>query len=332
MKYIIMMVIIVLNLQAKIIDSKQIFNRSTVKVKQLNYTMKKTFFANTLYDETKIYDVTLRFSGFIKDLRANWTHKYIHKGDKLLSIYSKDVSVALDELIIALKNNNDKSIIKDIQRRLELLDIDNKTIQYVKRTKKLPYYIDISSKYTGLVINKTINESSYIQKGKRLFQIVDISTIWVDAQVYQKDLPFIKQGMLADVYINGVGNFKAKVVLIHPIVEKKTKTIPVRLILDNKDLKVFPNMFANVTFKQKANTILVLPKSAVITKGDLHYVFKPLPNGQFEPIQIDAIRINSKYFKILSGLKNNDEVINNSLFMLDSDALSNGLYEQDDDW
>ena len=332
MRYLLLIFVLFTSINAKIIDSKQLFNRSLIKVKEISYSKSKTFFANTTYDETKINDIVLRFSGFIKDLRANSIHKYINKGDKLFSIYSKEASITLDELVMATKYESARALIKNIEERLVLLDISKKTINQTKRTKKTPYYIDINSKYSGVIINKNIYESSYAKEGKTLLQLANLSSIWVDAQVYQKDLTFIKKGMKAKVSINGVGIFDAYVDLIHPIVEQKTKTIPVRLILNNKDLKVFPNMFAKVTFAQKKQTMLVLPKSAVITKGALHYVFKPLENNQFEAIEVNAIRINSKQFQIKSILKKGDIVINNALFMLDSDAITNGLYDEDDDW
>ena len=90
-------------------------------------------------------------------------------------------------------------------------------------------------------------------------------------------------------------------------------------------------MFATVSFKQNKKSMLVLPKSAVITKGLTHYIFKPISKKEFEPIKVEAKRINSKQFEIISGLKKGESVINNALFMLDSDAVTNGLYDEDDD-
>jgi len=320
MKNFIIVIVFLLNLNANII-----------KVKEQKVSNKKTFYALTKYDETKVNDVVLRFSGYIKNLNANSTHKFIKKGDLLFKVYSKELSSALDELVISMKYKQNRLQIKAIEDRLKLLGISSSTIRYVKRTKKVPYYINIYSKYSGVIINKKINEQSYIKAGETLFSLVDLSTIWVDANIYQKDIEFIKKGMDAKIYVSGVGEFNSKVDLIHPIVENKTKTIPVRLIVDNKKKKLFPNMFAKVEFINKAKTMLILPKSAVITKGDKNYVFKPLENNEYEPIEIKAVRIDSKIFQIKDGLKKGDKVINNSLFMLDSDAITNGLYDSDDD-
>jgi Cu(I)/Ag(I) efflux system membrane fusion protein len=332
MKNILLVFVLVISINAKTLDYKQSFNRSITTVKEVSFAHKKTFFGKISYDETKIQDVVLRFSGFIKDLTANYLHKQIRKNEKLFSIYSKEVSIALDELILATNNTNSRYFIKDIEKRLELLGVNKSTIRKAKKTQKIPYYIDIISSYNGIIIKKYINESSYAKEGKMLFQIADLSTVWVDVNIYQKDLSFISKDMIANVMIDGVGSFKSKVDFIHPVVDNKTKTIIVRLILKNKNMKILPGMFTTAIFEQKKQTMLVVPKSAVITKGSTNYVFKSLEDDEFEPIEVKAKRINSLQFQILSGLKKGDKIINNSLFMLDSDAVTNGLYESDDDW
>ena len=330
-KLLILTLLFTISISASIITSKQLFNKSTIKVKQQNISISKIFYATTTYDETKVNDIVLRYSGFIKNLNANSTHKFIKKGDLLFKVYSKELVSSFDELLLAIRYKQNKTQIEAIEDRIKLLGISNSTINEVKRAKKTPYYISIYSKYTGVVMNKNINEQSFAKVGQRLFSLANLSSIWVDANIYQKDLKFIKNGMNANVYIDGVGVYKAKVDLIHPILDNKTKTIPVRLIINNKDKKIFPNMFAKVQFIQKTKTMLTLPKSAVITKASKHYVFKPIEDNQFEPIEVNAIRINSKIFQITKGLKKDDIVINNALFMLDSDAVTNGLYEEDDD-
>ena len=106
-----------------------------------------------------------------------------------------------------------------------------------------------------------------------------------------------------------------------------------RFILENEDLKLVPSMFGKVDINVKKDVMLTLPKTAVLKKADKFYVFKPLENGEFEPIKIEAKRISSNKYEILSGLNENDEVINNALFLLDSDAVTNALYESDkEDW
>ena len=155
------------------------------------------------------------------------------------------------------------------------------------------------------------------------------------AKVYQKDIQNIKKNMKAKVTIDGIGAVSTKVDFIYPNVNLKDKTIDVRLVIDNKDLKIYPNMFAKIAINTVQKSMLVLPKTAVLTKANKHFVF--IPQGKyFEPKEITATRINSQQFEVI-GLEENDVVIDKAMFLLDSDAITNGLYnasddDDDDDW
>ena len=166
-----------------------------------------------------------------------------------------------------------------------------------------------------------------------MFQIANFEKLWVIAKIYQKDIKSIKKEMRAKVNIDGIGDVSAKVDFIYPNVNMKDKTINVRLEIQNKDLKIYPNMFAKVHINTLQKSMLVLPKTAVLTKADKHFVF--IPKGKyFEPKEITAVRINSNQFEV-SGLSENEIVIDKAAFLLDSDAITNGLYESsddDDDW
>lgn len=118
---------------------------------------------------------------------------------------------------------------------------------------------------------------------------------------------------------------------IYPIIDEKNKTVDVRFIVDNKDLKLVPSMFGKVDINVKKDVMLTLPKTAVLKKANDYYVFKPLSNGEFKPVKIDAKRISSNKYEILGGLEQNDEVINNALFLFDSDSVTNALYKSDDE-
>lgn len=158
--------------------------------------------------------------------------------------------------------------------------------------------------------------------------------LWAIVKVYQKDLSYIKKDMKVKLFIEGVGVVNSKVDFIYPSIDTKTKTINVRVVIDNKALKIYPGMFAKVKIYTNKKRMLVLPKSAVLTKADKHFVFIPSGN-QFEPKEVEAIRINTNQFEVLSGLKENDVVIDKVMFLLDSDAITNGLYnssKEDEEW
>lgn len=319
-------------LQAQILDAKQIFNKKTTKVIKEEVSINKSFYGITKIDESSLSDVVSRFDGYITKLNANKKYMTIKKGGPLYSIYSQEILSIQNELQVA-KNFN-QNIYQSTLGRLDNLDISKTNQQKIKDGKINSNGLVVTSSMNAILMEKSINQSSAVSKGTTLLQLASLDKIWFVASVYQSDLEFIKKDSEALINIDGINQkIKSKVDFIYPIFDEKTKTVDVRFILENEDLKLFPSMFGKVDINVKRNVMLTLPKTAVLKKTDKFYVFKPLENGEFEPVKIEAKRISSNKYEILGGLNENDEVINNALFLLDSDALTNALYESDkEDW
>ena len=319
-------------LQAQILDAKQLFNKKITKVVKEEVSINKSFYGVTKIDESSLVDITSRFDGYITKLNANKKYMTIKKGEPLYSVYSQELLSIQNELQVA-KNFN-QNIYQSTFSRLDNLDISKSEQQKIKDGKMNSNGLVVTSPINGLLMEKNINQSSAITKGNLLLQMASLDKIWFIASVYQSDLEFIKKDNKALITIDGINQkLNSKVDFIYPIFDEKTKTVDVRFILENEDLKLVPSMFGKVDINVKKDVMLTLPKTAVLKKADKFYVFKPLENGEFEPIKMDAKRISSNKYEILSGLNENDEVINNALFLLDSDAVTNALYESDkEDW
>ena len=332
MRVIVFVIFLLGILGAKTLDSTQLFNKTTVKVQKQTIGLSKEFYADIVLDETDIKDITLRFDGFIQKLYQDKQYSYVNSGEKLLSIYSNEVYTSLQEFLSIDLNNQRRY--KSYMDKFKNLDIDTKQIVNILKANKMQENIDIYSPYSGYIITKQINNGSAVKKGQLLFQIASMKQLWGKVKVYQKDLSYIKKDMKVKLFIEGVGVVTSQVDFIYPIIDEKTKTIDVRVLIDNKDLKIYPGMFAKANIYENSKTMLVLPKSAVLTKEDKHFVFVPSGN-QFEPREIIVRRINPNQFEILSGLNENDEVIDKVMFLLDSDAITNGLYDsakEDEKW
>ena len=319
-------------LQAQILDAKQLFNKKITKVVKEEVSINKSFYGVTKIDESSLVDITSRFDGYITKLNANKKYMTIKKGEPLYSVYSQELLSIQNELQVA-KNFN-QNIYQSTFSRLDNLDISKSEQQKIKDGKMNSNGLAVTSPINGILLEKNINQSSAISKGNLLLQMASLDKIWFIASVYQSDLEFIKKDNMANITIDGINQkLNSKVDFIYPIFDEKTKTVDVRFILENEDLKLVPSMFGKVDINVKKDVMLTLPKTAVLKKADKFYVFKPLENGEFEPIKMDAKRISSNKYEILSGLNENDEVINNALFLLDSDAVTNALYESDkEDW
>lgn len=315
---------------AQIIQVEQLFNRKLAKVKKEPLGVLKSFYGTTTLDETKIYDVVSRFDGYVTNLYANETYKSVKKGKTLFTIYSDEILSIQQELQLAKKFN--KNLVNSSIEKLKALDVNSYLIKKIKSSKKIYKDIPFYSPNNSIVLEKNINDGSYVKKGELLLRLASLEQLWFIAKVYQKDLSFIKKDLEATIKIDGINTpIKSRVDFIYPNVDMKNKSVDVRFILENKNLKLYPNMFAKVELKTMTRSRLTLPKSAVLSKGEKHYVFKPISKSEFETVLIEAKRISSNKYEILDGLKQGEEVISNALFLLDSDAVTNNLYESDDD-
>ena len=319
-------------INAQILQVEQLFNKKLTKVKKEQIGTLKSFYGSTTFDETKIYDVVSRFDGFITKLDANEKYKSIKKGEKLFSIYSDEILAIQKEIQVAKKFNKD--LISSNLEKLNSLDIDSNLIKKIANSKTIFRDIPVYSTSNSIVLKKEINEGSFVKKGKLLLQLVSLDKLWFIASIYQKDLSFVKENMEAKIILDGVKEpLLAKVDKIYPYINSDTKAVDIRFVLNNKDLKHYPNMFGKVLISDVKKEVLTLPKSAVLIKGDKKYVFKYLSKKEFEPIEIVAKRVSSNKYVVISGLSEGEEVIDNALFLLDSDAITNGLYSSDDgDW
>ncbi|HIP46663.1 MAG TPA: efflux RND transporter periplasmic adaptor subunit [Campylobacterales bacterium] len=317
------LLLVSLLLNAEILEVKQLFNKKIVTVKSVALSTSKTFYANTALDESKIADVTLRFSGFAEKINANKSFVSVNKGDTLFSIYSKTLAEIKAEIDLA-KEMRQKTLLRNLQKKLSLLNVGSHIAS--------DFTVDIPAPISGVILEKNINQGSFIKRGMLVYKIADMSQMWVKLEVYQKDIAFVKVGMPATIMIDGLQSISGKVDFITPFMDIKTKKIEVRVVVENTALKIYPNMFAKVLLKSPSQTQLTLPKSAVLTKGGKHFVFKPVDESEFEPVEVVAKRIDAHTYAIESGLNVGDKVIDRALFMLDADAIINGLYDDDEDW
>jgi Cu(I)/Ag(I) efflux system membrane fusion protein len=317
-------------LNAQIIEAKQLFNKKVVKVKKEEVNITKSYYGITKIDESSLVDIVSRFDGYITKLYANKTYMTIKKDAPLYSIYSQEIQSIQGELEIAKEFN--KNIYNSSLQKLDNLAITKKEQEKIKNSKIDSNGILITSPVNGILIEKNINNSSSVKKAEMLLQIASLDKIWFIASIYQNELAYIKKDMTASINIDGINkSINTKIDFIYPIFDDKTKTVDVRFIVDNQDYELVPSMFGKVNIEVSKDVKLTLPKTAVLKKSDSYYVFKPLADGNFEVLKIDAKRITSNKYEILGGLNENDEVINNALFLLDSDAQTNALYESDNE-
>jgi membrane fusion protein, copper/silver efflux system len=320
-----------LSAQAQILEAKQLFNKTTVKVKEEKVFQTQTFYGQTSLDTSRVFDVVTRFDGYITKLHANEDFMLIKKEAPLFELYSNEIMSIQKELLIT-KSFNEK-VYKSGLDRLLALGLHDKELQKIKNSQHAYENISFYAPFNAILMKRNINNGSSVKQGELLLQLANIDQLWFLAQVYQNDLALINKGSVAKLYVDGIKEpFITKVENIYPIVDATTKTVPVRFTVENKNLQLSPNMFAKVVVQTHEKTALTLPKNAVIQKGNKHFVFLYHSQEEYEPLEVEAKRISANSYEIISGLNANDEVINNALFLLDSDAVTNSLYSKDEEW
>ena len=307
------------------LSAKQAFNVKTVEVKKVLEGSAKEFYGYTKANEESVKEIALRYDAFIEALYVNKNFLHVKKGEPLAKLYSQEIYTAELELLNAGRIKSE-SMVQSITQKLKLLGVDEKTIAKIIADKSVPESITIVSPYNGIVTQKAVNQGAFAPKGMKLYEISDYTNLWLIVKVYEKDLEFVKSAQNADVFFDMSSKpYKAKIDFIYPKVDPQTKSVDVRLVIDNKELEIYENAFAKARFGTAKREYLALPKSAVMTKGAKTSVFvKGEFEGEYEPREIEAKRLNNDTFEILSGLKEGDVVVANALFMFDADAQNNG--------
>jgi Cu(I)/Ag(I) efflux system membrane fusion protein/cobalt-zinc-cadmium efflux system membrane fusion protein len=207
---------------------------------------------------------------------------------------------------------------------LKYWDLSDRQINNIENTGNIQKILTIYSPARGVVIKKNAFQGHYVKAGEHQYEIADLSTVWVDVDIYEYELPWIRNGMLAKMEISYIpGNiFKGKVLYVYPFLTAKTRTAKLRLEFPNHDFHLKPNMYANVNLEAAiAKDSLVIPQEAVIDSGVRKVVFVALGKGKFQPRDIKlGAEGNDNEFQVLEGLKENEQIVISAQFMLDSES------------
>ncbi len=310
---------------------EQLFNVQTVTAekKQMSKTEKHYGFVKA--DQSRVYAVAPRFDGFIVELYADALYKKIQKDEPLALVYSPEVFRAKEEYLNTLsyiKKHPNASMLESARLKLELLGITQAEIKNVSESGKTSANTMIYAPAEGYLFMKGIEKGSAFNAKSTLFKIVNLDEVWVEAKLFEEERRLAGRSKRHIVSFKGVDEkYTATKVLLYPELDPKEATLTLRLSIENKAHKLFPGMYARVDSKLQTQTYLILPSSAVIRKNGKFYVFAAGEyEGEYAPKEISARPFDSMSYVVTEGLLEGDRVVNNALFMMDSDAQINGLY------
>lgn len=326
----IMILLLSLPIIAKEPTVEQLFSVTTVKVKFKESAKTRKNYGYVKVDDANIYDIAPRYGGYIEKLFADKIYKKVKKGEPLATVYSPEILKAKDEYlntIIYTKQRANKAMLKSAKLKLKLLGVSNAEIKNIKKGK-YSKNTTIYSPADGYIFKKNINKGSAFNAKQKLFQIVNLDDVWVEVKIFQEQLATLGDIQKYAVNFKGLSQiYTTSKAVLYPQLDPKVATMTLRLTLNNKQHKLFPGMYANVTSFEKSAKKLTLPTTAVILKNGKYYAFGVGEyEGEYQPIEVKVKVIDANTYEIVSGLKAGDKVVNNSLFMMDSDAQINGLY------
>ncbi len=307
---------------------RQLFNVTTVAPQEKSVSKSQKNYGFIVLDSSKVVDISPRYSGYVERLLADRVYYRVKKGDILAKVYSPKVRKAKEEYLNSLNYHlgGNRGMVDSSRSKLELLGLSKVEIDSIKGKKSIESLTHIISPIDGLIIEKNINRGSAFKEQKRLFRIASLDTLWVEAKIYQEELEGLDR--FSDFNISYQGReYRAKKLLLYPILDPKEATATLRLEVDNSDGSLMVGSYVTITSSTPKETKLIVPRRAVIRKNGKWYAFLATEfKGEYEPVQIGVEPLNSREYIVTFGLTKDDIVVDNALFMMDSDAQISETY------
>jgi Cu(I)/Ag(I) efflux system membrane fusion protein len=271
------------------------------------------------WDESRVHDVTARVEGWVEDLRITRTGDLVERNETLLRFYSPDLLATQRELLAA---PSESRLAETARERLSLWGMSNWEIQDMLSSGQPRQRVSIQSPITGVVIDKRVNEGAHVRSGALLYRIVDPSHVWVEADVFEQDLPHVAVGQRVRVSLPHAPTQQrtGEVAYIYPTLAADARTGRIRIELENTDGALRPGMFANVIFDVALGEHLAVPLDAVIYTGPRRLVFVDRGEGRLRPVEVQVGARADDLIIIEDGLSEGDLVVTSGVFLLAAES------------
>ena len=311
----------------------------TVKRESLTRTIRAV--AQVQIDETKIARIHVKIAGWVDKVHVDFIGKLVRKGQALFSLYSPDLVATQQEYLIARRAEKDlasapfeevsrgaETLLQAARQRLRLWDMSDEQIRQLDETGEVNRTTTMYSPIDGFVLKREVFERTYITPETELYEIADFSTVWVNAEIYEYEVPYVKVGQSAQMtlsYFPGK-SYTGNIVYIYPTVDPMTRTVKVRLEFPNPNFQLKPDMFADVQLNIGYGTQTVVPQEAVLDSGSEQIVFVAMGDGYFEPRRVQLGPRLEDRIVVLSGLKAGETIVTSGNFLIDSESrLKNAM-------
>jgi len=289
------------------------------------------------YNEQKMRQISLKIGGWVERQYVNYVGQEVGKGERLLEIYSPDLVSAQEEYLLALKYKDRlkngtapemaqgaEGVLHAVETRLRYWDITNPQIRALRERGSITRTMVLFAPFRGIVTERNVLEGGSVQPGQNLYSLADLSTVWVYADIYEYEFPWLRAGQEAEMtlsYQPGV-TYRGKIVFLYPYLKNMTRTLQVRMQFPNsRDFKLKPEMWANIRIKSAvAREGLAVPVQSVIRTGTKDIALVALDGGRFEPRELRLGPQAGDEFQVLDGLKEGERVVTSAQFLINSES------------
>ncbi len=280
------------------------------------------------YDETRLSDVNLRMSGWVQRLVVDETGQRVRRGQTLFTLYSPELYAAQLEHLTAVRRQSEgtsetfANLRRASRRRLALLGMSEAQIRELEQRGEAHENVPILAPASGYVIEKNVLEGARVESGALVYRIADLSRVWIDAEVYESDLPHVEAGQSVQVELPYLPDrsFDGRVDYVYPTLQGATRTGRVRVVLDNPNLELKPDMYANVRLEVDLGERLAVPDSAVIYTGPRRLVFIDLGEGRLRPKEVKLGVHADGHYEVTDGLSAGDVVVTSGNFLIAAES------------
>lgn len=288
------------------------------------------------FNEQRLTRLHPKTSGWIERLRIDETGTQVSKGTILLDIYSPELVAAQQEFLVALDNweaarsgaaaqvkRSAATVLESARERLHLFDVPAHQIKELEQSRKIKKQLHIHSPFEGRVMHIGAREGQYVSPKDELYLIADLSRIWVNVDVFEDELNWLKVGDRAEMRVRAKPGrtYEGRVTFIHPVLNRQSRTVQVRLEFDNPDLSLKPGMFSNVTlYTDTRPNAVVVPSEAIVRSGSREQLFVVRGPGKFEPREATLGVSAEGFTQILEGIQAGEQVVTSSQFLIDSES------------
>lgn len=285
-------------------------------------------------DETRVRHINLKVSGFVERIYVDFIGKSVKKGDPLFSIYSPELLATQEEYLLAHKTraaltrvgagaaNDGDALVAAARRKLLLWDVPEAELERLTKSGEPQKALTLRSPIAGVVTKKEVVEGMRLDAGAMPYEIVDLSSLWLVADVYESELRFVREKMAATLRLNAFPDreFKGTVAFIDPFLDPKTRTVKVRIAFANPAGELRPEMFGEVLLHGVPHVGLRVPVDAIIDSGRDKLVFVALGAGKFQPRKVEIGESDGSQVEVSSGLALGERVVDGANFLVDSES------------